>query len=61
MEALCRILSAIVDRGLLLGLSVESKDHVELLVSHLLFTNDMLIFCEPNLIISAITLLFLML
>jgi hypothetical protein len=49
MEALSRILSAIVDGGLLLGLPVESKNHVELLVSHLLFMNDMLIFCETNL------------
>jgi hypothetical protein len=49
MEALSRILSAIVDRGLLSGFSVGSKDNDMLHLSHFLFVGDMLIFCETNL------------
>lgn len=49
MEAFCRMLSTIVDRGLFSGLSKGSRNNDELLVSHLLFTDDTLIFCEGNL------------
>jgi len=38
---------AIVDNILLSGFSVESRNHKEMIVSHLLFADD-LIYCEPN-------------
>jgi hypothetical protein len=49
LEALSRMVSATMDKGLLLGFSMESSDNVELLVSHLLFVDDTMIFCEANL------------
>lgn len=49
MEAVSRMLSAFVDKGFLLGFSVGSRDNDELLVSHLLFADDTLIFCAANL------------
>jgi hypothetical protein len=48
MEALSRMMSATVDRGLLSAFSVEWINHEEMVVSHLLFANDTLIFCEPS-------------
>jgi hypothetical protein len=48
MEALSRMLSATVDRGLLLGFSVGLRNHEAMVVSHFLFANHTLIFCEPN-------------
>jgi hypothetical protein len=48
MEALCRIMSIIVDRGLLSSFLVGSRNNDELLVSHLLFADNTLIFCESN-------------
>jgi hypothetical protein len=48
MEALSRMLSATVDRGLLLGLLVGSKDN-NVLFSNLLFVDDTLSFCDTNL------------
>lgn len=51
MEALSRMLPTIVDRGwkLLSSFPMGSSNNDELLVSHLLFTEDALIFCEANL------------
>jgi hypothetical protein len=48
MEALSRMMSEIVDRGLLARFSVGSKNNEELLVSHILFADDTLILCEAN-------------
>lgn len=48
MEALSRMMSTTVDRGLLLVFSIGSRNTVELLVSHLWFADDTLIFCEEN-------------
>jgi hypothetical protein len=45
MEALSRILFATVDRGLLSRFSMVSSYNNELLVSHLLFVDNTLIFC----------------
>jgi hypothetical protein len=39
---------AIVNRGFLSAFLVGSKNNAELILSHLLFTNDNLIFCEAN-------------
>jgi hypothetical protein len=48
MEALSRMLTATMDHGLLTGFSVGSRNHEALAVSHLLFADDTLIFCEAN-------------
>jgi hypothetical protein len=48
MEALSRMLSSSVERGLLSGFSVGSRNNEAMIVSHLLFADDTLIFCEPN-------------
>jgi hypothetical protein len=45
MEALSRMLTATMDRSLLTGFSVGSRDNEGLVVSHLLFADDTLIFC----------------
>jgi hypothetical protein len=37
-----------VDRGLLSGFLVGSRNNEELLVSHRLFAEDTMIFCESN-------------
>jgi hypothetical protein len=48
MEALSKMMSATVDRGLLSSFSVGSRNNEEFAVSHLLFADDTLIFCEAN-------------
>jgi hypothetical protein len=48
MEALSRMLFSSVERGFLSGFSVGSRNNEALSVSHLLFADDTLIFCEPN-------------
>jgi hypothetical protein len=49
MEALSRMSFALVDKRLLLGFSLGSRNIEELLVSHLMFSYDTLIFCEAKL------------
>jgi hypothetical protein len=58
METLIRMLSVTTDRGLLSGLSMWSKNNDMLLVSHLLFTDDTLIFVRQILIIYVICVIF---
>ena len=41
-------MTATVDRGLLPGFLLGSRNNEELLVSHLLFVDDTLIFCTAN-------------
>jgi hypothetical protein len=48
MEALSRMLTATMDHGLLTGFSVGSRNNEALVVSHLLFADDTLIFCGAN-------------
>jgi hypothetical protein len=48
IEALSRILFVAMDSGLLSGFSMGSRNHEEMIVSHLLFAYDTLIFCEAN-------------
>jgi hypothetical protein len=48
MEALSILLFATVNRGLLSRFLVGSRSNDEFLVSHLLFADDTLIFCEVN-------------
>jgi hypothetical protein len=48
MEALNRMMFATMDRGLLLGFSMGSRNNEMLIVSHLLFADDTLIFCNAN-------------
>jgi len=48
MEALSRMMSATVDRGLLDGFTVGSRSAARMVVSHLLFAYDTLIFCDAN-------------
>jgi hypothetical protein len=45
MEALSGMMYAIVDNGLLLRFSVGSRNHEEMILSHLLFADSTLIFC----------------
>jgi hypothetical protein len=42
------MISATGDKGLESRFSVGVRNHEEMIVSHLLFANDTLIFCEPN-------------
>jgi hypothetical protein len=44
-EALSRMMTTTMDRGLLFGFLVGLRNNEELLVSHLLFVDDTLIFC----------------
>lgn len=44
MEALSRMISAVVNRGFVTGFSVGDTDRGTLNISHLLFANDTLIF-----------------
>jgi hypothetical protein len=48
MEALSRMMTATIDTGLLIGFSMGSRNNEELVVSHLLFIDDTLIFCDVN-------------
>jgi len=48
MEVLSRMLFATVESGRLFGFSMGSRYQEAMIVSHLLFANDTLIFCEPN-------------
>jgi hypothetical protein len=48
MEALSRILFATMDRRLLSGFPMGSKNNNLLLLPHLLFADDTLILCEAN-------------
>lgn len=41
-------MSTMVDNGPIFGFSVELRNQEEMIVSHLLFANDVLIFCEPS-------------
>jgi hypothetical protein len=45
MEALSRMLNVTMNQGLLTGFSVGSRDNEDLVVNHLLFADDTLIFC----------------
>ena len=61
MEALGRMLDKAVHEGRLLGFRVGNLEGRSLVVSHLLFTNDTLIFCDADLdqlLILRIVLLF---
>ena len=49
MDALGRMLDKVVLEGHLSGFSVGNLEGRSLMVSHLLFADDTLIFCEPNL------------
>lgn len=45
MEALSKMMSTTGDIGLLFGFLVGSMNHEEMVMPHLLITDDMLIFC----------------
>jgi len=47
MEAFSRMIFATVDSGRLSGFSVGSSTQDAMMVSHLLFADDTLIFCDP--------------
>lgn len=49
MEAFSRILDAAVRDGLILGFSIGTAANTSMMVSHLLFADDTLIFCDANL------------
>jgi hypothetical protein len=48
MEAFSRMLGAFISRGLISGFIVGSSELNRVNVSHLLFANDTLVFCEAN-------------
>jgi hypothetical protein len=48
MEALSRMMSAIADNRLLSGFLVGLRNHEEMILSHVLFADYTLIFCEAN-------------
>jgi hypothetical protein len=48
MEALSKMVNASIDQGLLSGFSVGTRAFSELVVSHSLFADDTLIFCEAS-------------
>jgi hypothetical protein len=48
MEAFSRMMNVVVERELLTGFSVGSRHSEAMEVSHLLFVDDILIFCEPK-------------
>jgi hypothetical protein len=48
MEALSRLLDRVVWEGLCLGFTVGKSDETSLMVSHLFFANDTLIFCDAD-------------
>ena len=49
MEALSRLIDKAIGAGMLSGFSVGGVDSVPLEISHLLFADDMLMFCEADL------------
>jgi hypothetical protein len=48
MEALSKMMAVTESRGLMEGFSVGSRNNAGMVVSHLLFTDDTLIFCGAN-------------
>jgi hypothetical protein len=48
MEAFSRMINAIMSRGLISGFSVGSRDQTRVVVSHLLFADDTLVFCGAD-------------
>jgi hypothetical protein len=48
MEAFSRMIGAITSRGLISGFSVGSRDQTRVVVSHLLFADDTLVFCGAD-------------
>jgi hypothetical protein len=48
MEALSRMMSTMVDKGLLSRFLVGLRNHELMVVLQLLFANDTLSFCEPS-------------
>jgi len=48
MKALSRMMSFTVDKRLLSGFLVGSRNNEEIIMSHLLFVDDTLIFCEAD-------------
>lgn len=48
IEAFSRMMSATVERRLMFGFSVGSRNQEEMIVSHLLFADDTLLFCDPS-------------
>ncbi|XP_041025319.1 uncharacterized protein LOC121265696 [Juglans microcarpa x Juglans regia] len=49
MNVLSRMLEGEVDEGFISGFSMGSSTHGRLIVSHILFADDTLIFCDPDL------------
>ena len=48
MEAFSRMMIGTVERGLMSKFYVGSRNHEAMVVCHLLFANDTLVFYEPN-------------
>jgi hypothetical protein len=48
MEAFNRMMNVVVEKELLARFSVGSRPDKAMVVSHLLFADDTLIFCEPK-------------
>ncbi|KAF5466269.1 hypothetical protein F2P56_016210 [Juglans regia] len=48
MDVLSRMLEGVVDRGFISSFSVGGSSHGSISVTHLLFADDMLIFCDPD-------------
>ena len=48
MEALRRMINKAIEGGYLYGFFVDGLDRNSILVSHLLFTDNTLIFCDAN-------------
>jgi hypothetical protein len=48
MEAFSKMIGAVTSRGLISGFSVGSSELNQVVVSHLLFADDTLVFCGAN-------------
>jgi hypothetical protein len=48
IEAFSKMLGSFTSRGLISGFSVGSSEQNQVVVSHLLFANDTLVFCGTN-------------
>jgi hypothetical protein len=48
IEAFSRMIGAIISRGLITGFSVGTSEHTRVVVSHLLFADDTLVFCGAD-------------